>query len=238
MKPFVSVVTPTYNREKFVPALVACYKAQTYPKDRMEWIIYDDSPISTRDAFLRETAGLPNIHYIYESEKTSVAAKRNRLNREAKGDIIVAMDDDDYYPPTRVEHIVKKFQQNPKVQLAGASEVYLYHTDNGEIVKLGPYSPTHATNGTMAWRKAYSNTHFYDESALYSEEVTFLESYKNPLIQLDPMQTMLIMSHSENTFSKADSFRSNSNNAYCKGTPKKLRDFIKDPTLRAFYASL
>jgi glycosyltransferase involved in cell wall biosynthesis len=238
MKPFVSVVTPTYNRSTFVPALVSCYKAQTYPKDRMEWIILDDGPVSSREVFLKETEGLPNIRYIYEEEKSSVAAKRNRLNREAKGEILVAMDDDDYYPPTRIEHIVKKFQQQPKVQLAGASEVYMYHTDTKEIVKLGPYAPNHATNGTMAWRKSYSNTHFYDESALYSEEVTFLENYKNPLIQLDPLQTMLIMSHSENTFSKTDNFRGHSNNPFCKGTTKKLKDFIKDSKLRAFYESL
>lgn len=238
MKPFVSIVTPTYNRSNFVPALVECYKAQTYPKDRMEWIILDDGPSSSRDVFLRETEGLPNIRYIYDEEKQSVASKRNRLNREARGEILVAMDDDDYYPPTRVEHVVKKFQQQPKVQLAGASEVYMYHTDTGEIVKLGPYAQNHATNGTMAWRKTYADTHFYDESALYSEEVTFLENYKNPLIQLDPLQTMLIMSHKENTFSKTDNFRGNSKNQFCKGTTKKLKDFIKDPHFRKFYESV
>ena len=40
--PFVSVVTPTYNRKRFIPFLIQCYNSQSYPKDKMEWIIYDD----------------------------------------------------------------------------------------------------------------------------------------------------------------------------------------------------
>ena len=38
----VSVVTPTYNRRMFIPTLIEIYKAQTFPKEKMEWIIIDD----------------------------------------------------------------------------------------------------------------------------------------------------------------------------------------------------
>ena len=41
-KPFVSVCTPTFNRRIFIPQLIKCFKAQTYPKELMEWIIIDD----------------------------------------------------------------------------------------------------------------------------------------------------------------------------------------------------
>ena len=37
--PFVSVITPTYNRRTFIPRLIDCFVHQTYPKDRMEWMI-------------------------------------------------------------------------------------------------------------------------------------------------------------------------------------------------------
>jgi hypothetical protein len=39
------------------------------------------------------------------------------------------MDDDDYYPPERVAHVVRKFQQNPGIELAGSSEIFMYYTD-------------------------------------------------------------------------------------------------------------
>ena len=40
--PFVSICTPTFNRRPFIPFMIKCFEHQTYPKDRIEWIIIDD----------------------------------------------------------------------------------------------------------------------------------------------------------------------------------------------------
>ena len=232
-RPFVSVLTPTYNRAKFIPSLVECYKAQTYPKERMEWIILDDGSEKIEELVKQLTKGLPNIRYISLEEKHNIGSKRNILNKEAKGDICVCMDDDDYYSPERVAHAVYKLMSAPSVQLAGSSEVYMYFTDNGEIIKLGPYGPNHATNGTMAYKTSYGKTHFYDESLTFAEEVSFLEEYKHSMIQLDPKKVMLVISHSDNTFSK-DRLRDDGNQ-FMTRTKYKLKDFIKDRKIRDFF---
>ncbi len=234
-RPFVSVVTPTYNRGRFFPALVACYKAQTYPIDRMEWIVLDDGTEPVGDLFTQLTKGLPNIRYIALDDKLNIGAKRNRLNDEAKGEIIVAMDDDDYYPPERVAHVVTRFQASPKIDLAGSSELFMYFTQQQTIIKLGPYHAQHATNGTMAYRKRYANTHRYDETVTHAEEVSFLEKYVHPMIQLDPMKVMLVISHSQNTFGKERFLTEES--PFVKRTVYKIRDFIKDKALREFYST-
>ena len=231
--PFVSVITPTYNRRRFIPTLIAAFKAQTYPKDRMEWIVLDDGSDSVEDLFT--AAGLPNLRYIRTTEKQTIGAKRNRLNQEARGDILVAMDDDDYYPPERVSHVVNMFKKFPKVELAGASEIFMYYSDIKTIYKLGPYNRNHATNGTMAWRSSYAKTHSYDETVTHAEERSFLEDYKHPMIQLDPMKVMLVMSHSENTFDKKK-MRDQEDNPFVKKTVMKLRDFIRDKAARDFFA--
>jgi glycosyltransferase involved in cell wall biosynthesis len=201
----------------------------------MEWIVLDDGTEKIRDKFLALTKGLPNIRYISMDEKLLIGAKRNRLNEEAKGDICVCMDDDDYYPPERVAHAVTKLMSQPKVELAGSSILFMYYTDNGEIIQLGPYARWHATNGTMAYKSSYGKTHKYDETVTHAEEVSFLEQYKNPLIQLDPLKVMLVMSHSENTFDKKQ-MRDDPTNPYVKKTSMKLRDVIKDKKLREFYS--
>jgi glycosyltransferase involved in cell wall biosynthesis len=213
---------------------------QTYPKDRLEWIVLDDGTDSLQDLF--DAAGAkkrlpPNFRYIRETEKKNIGAKRNRLNREATGEILVAMDDDDYYPPERVAHCVQMLKRRPKVELAGSSEVYMYYTDIKTIYKLGPYNPNHATNGTMAWRRSYAQTHTYDETVTHAEEKSFLEDYKHPMIQLDPKKVMLVMAHSENTFNKTK-MREDPNNPLVKKTPMKLKDFVKDAGLRVFYGGL
>ncbi len=233
--PFVSVITPTYNRRRFIPSLIQCYKNQDYRKDRMEWIILDDGQDKVKDLFDAASKTIPNIRYIALEEKLLIGAKRNRLNQEAKGQIIVAMDDDDYYPACRVSAVVNAFKHNPKHELAGASEIYMYYSDIQKIYRLGPYNPNHATNGTMAWKKSYADTHIYDETVTHSEERSFLEDYKHPMIQLDPFKVMLVMSHSENTFDKKKMREQET--PFVKKTDMKLKTFIKEKELREFFQS-
>ena len=61
-KPFVSVCTPTYNRRMFIPQLIKCYEAQTYPKELMEWIIIDDGEDSVEDLF-KDVQGVKYFRY-------------------------------------------------------------------------------------------------------------------------------------------------------------------------------
>ncbi len=235
-RPFVSVLTPTHNRRRFLPALIACYKSQTYPATYMEWIVFDDGTDCVKDVFDEAAKTIPNLRYIRHEpipDKLLIGAKRNRLNQEAKGDILVAMDDDDFYSPDRVAHVVTKFAQQPKVELAGSSEIYMYYTDTKEIYKLGPYDERHATNGTMAWRKSYAATHTYDETVTHAEERSFLENYKHPMIQLDPHKVMLVISHKDNTFDKKK--LRDEPSPFVQKTGMKINQFIKSPELRAFF---
>lgn len=238
--PFVSIVTPTYNRRRFIPYLIQMVENQDYKKSRMEWIVLDDGQDKVKDLFEQVEKRIPNLRYIALDEKLTIGAKRNRLNEEAKGSIIVAMDDDDYYPPCRVSAVVNAFKQkqNTGVELAGASEIYMYYSDIQTIYKLGPYHDKHATNGTMAWRASYAKAHRYDETVTHSEERSFLEDYKHPMIQLDPFKVMLVMSHSENTFDKKK--LREQENPFIKKTEMKLKTFMKEKNekiLRDFFAN-
>lgn len=238
----VSVVTPTYNRRKFIPNLIEIYKNQTYPKEKMEWIIMDDGKDKVEDLFEEASKIVPNIRYFYYDEKLRIGAKRNLLNKEARGKIIVAMDDDDYYPPERVQSVVDGFSKYPRVELAGCSEMYLYYHDIKKIYVIGPYHPNHATNGTMAWKKSYSDKYKYNEFVTHAEEVSFLNDYKFPMIQLDPKKTILVICHSDNTVDKneiREEHKSNPMSKYkLKETNHKLKDFVKDKNIQEFYLNL
>jgi glycosyltransferase involved in cell wall biosynthesis len=225
-KPFrmlVSVVTPTCNRRRFIPALIECFRHQDYPIT--EWIVLDDGTDKVRDLFNK--SGL-NVRY-YEDTKRSIGAKRNKLNELAKGDIIVCMDDDDYYPPERVSHVVQALS---KGVLCGSSEIYVYYSDTAQIYKMGPYSEGHATNGTLAYRRSYLETHRHDD-VCKAEEASFLNGFTEPMIQLDPFKTQLLMSHSENTFDK----RTIRGSPMAALTPFTLERFIPNAELRSCYTA-
>jgi hypothetical protein len=53
-------------------------------------------------------------------------------------------------------------------------------------------------------------------------------------VQLDPFKTMLVMSHSLNTFNK-DMFRKQDDNPILRKTEMKIKDFIKDRTIRDIF---
>lgn len=242
-QPLVSVVTPTYNRRMFIPTLIEIYKNQTFPRHKMEWIILDDGKDPVEDLFESVVRELPNIRYIRSYDKLRIGAKRNLLNREARGEIIVAMDDDDYYPPERVQTVVQAFKKHPVVDIAGSSELWLYYHDTRKVMVAGPYHPNHATNGTMAWRKRYAETHQYDEHITQGEEASFLDGYRHPMIQLDPQKTILVICHSDNTVDKFKMRKEHLSSAIVpslrmKESATTLVQLVRDPTIRQFYLQL
>jgi glycosyltransferase involved in cell wall biosynthesis len=232
MQPPVSILTPTYNRRRFLPWLIECIRAQNYPRERMEWVVLDDGTDCVRD-LLEPFAESLNLVYIRCESKLNIGEKRNRLHAAARGTILVNMDDDDYYPPERVSHAVSTLL-GKKVELVGSTRNHLYYTDDGSIWEVGPYGRNHATFGTMAYTKKYADSHPCDTTVIYAEEISFTNNYKTPLAQLDPLKVMLVMCHSENTFSKSKLRETPS--PVMRKTGLKLRSFIRKSEMREFYS--
>jgi glycosyltransferase involved in cell wall biosynthesis len=232
MFPPVSILTPTYNRRRFLPWLIECIRAQTYPRERMEWVVFDDGTDCVSDLLLPYKEEL-NLVYIRSETKLNVGAKRNRLHAVARGTILVNMDDDDYYAPERVAHAVQTLLAK-KVELVGSSRNQLYFTDDASIWETGPFTANHATFGTMAYTKKYALGNPCDETVIFAEEISFTRNYKTPLAQLDPLKVMLVICHSENTFSKGK--LRDSPSPVMRKTGLKLRSFIRKAEMRDFYS--
>ena len=255
MHPFVSVCTPTFNRRPFIAAMLQCFAHQTYPRDRMEWIIIDDGTDPIEDL----VSSHPCVRYFRIEEKISLGKKRNLMHEKARGDIIVYMDDDDYYPPERVSHAVTTLldhrTRQTGIKLAGSSEMCIYfktgelrskhcapHPSSsegcGQMVQFGPYGPNHATAATFAfWKELLTDMNLsYDEDACLAEERAFLRGYAVPMAQLDPMKVILVFSHAHNTFDKR-MLLSNLGKPDCgmRTSSRTVSDFIKEPDLLRFY---
>jgi glycosyltransferase involved in cell wall biosynthesis len=231
--PFVSICTPTFNRRPFILNLIKCVDSQTYPKDKMEWIIVDDGTDKIEDL----VSDHPLVSYFKFDKKLTLGKKRNVMHKKARGSIIVYMDDDDYYPPERVSHAVETLIKNPTALCAGSSEMYIYFNDTDQMVQFGPYGPNHATAGTFAFRKELLQEHQYNNDACLAEEREFLKGYTVPFVQLDSMKTILVFSHRHNTFDKRmllqDPF-----SIVMRLSDKTVHDFIKDEGVIDFFMNL
>ena len=228
--PFVSICTPTFNRRPFFEYTIKCYLHQDYPRDRIEWIIIDDGTDKVED-LVRHIQG---VKYFKYHEKMTLGKKRNLMHEKSKGDIIVYMDDDDYYPPERVSHAVDMLQSHPSALCAGASEIYIYFKHIDKMYQFGPYGPNHSTAGTFAFKRKLLENHRYNDEAALAEEKEFLKNYTVPFVQLEPKKTILVFSHRHNTFDKKRLLEQPDNN-FQKPSDKTVEQFVKDPDFRDFY---
>ena len=230
IQPFVSICTPTYNRRPFIPFMIKCFEHQTYPKDKMEWIIIDDGTDKIADL----VKDIPQIQYFSYNEKMPLGKKRNIMHEKSKGDIIVYMDDDDYYPPMRVSHAVEMLTSHKNALCAGSSEIYIYFKQIEKMYQFGPYGPNHATAGTFAFKRELLKQCNYENEACLAEEKAFLKNYTIPFVQLEPKKTILVFSHRHNTFDKRK-LLDNPHPKFVKVSDKVVDEFVKEAELKDFY---
>jgi len=228
--PFVSICTPTFNRRPFIPFMIKCFEQQTYPKNRIEWIIIDDGT----DPIEELVKDIPQVKYFYYQEKMILGKKRNLMHTKCSGDIIIYMDDDDYYPPERIYHAVKTLLDNPTYLIAGSSEMYVYFDSKKRMYRCGPYKEYHSTAATFAFRKELLlETSFNNENAL-AEEKHFLKNYTIPLKQLDSLKSIIVFSHKHNSLNK-EKLLTNLEMTKTVLTDYNVNDLISDPGLKQFY---
>jgi glycosyltransferase involved in cell wall biosynthesis len=229
-KPFVSICTPTFNRRPFFKSIIQCYLHQDYPQHLMEWIIIDDGTDHIED-LVKDISG---VKYFKYNEKMTLGKKRNLMHDKSTGDIIVYMDDDDYYPPQRVSHAVSTLMSSKRALCAGSSEIYIWFKHVEKMYQFGPYNPNHATAGTFAFKRELLKQTNYQENAALAEEKYFLKNYTIPFIQLDPKYTILCFSHEHNTFDKKK-LLNNVDGKYVRVSDKTVDDFIKQSELKNFF---
>ena len=212
----VSILTVTqYSRRECMLVLARLIKQQIY-KNIAEWVIVEGSQTEA-EATANETylfshidmATLPfNIKYIpyntfLGTQPRYLSDLRNNGNNVCRGDIIVCMDDDDYYPPTRISHAVHMLTtSSSNANIAGCSRSYIYFYLTKTFFQSKSFGEGHSTNNCLAYKRAYLETHSYEYGLSRGEEPSFTNDFTEPMVQLDPMKTIVISGHRQNTVDK------------------------------------
>tara|TARA_B100000424_G_scaffold123286_1_gene93465 strand:- start:6832 stop:7866 length:1035 start_codon:yes stop_codon:yes gene_type:complete len=229
--PQVSICTPTFNRRPFFNMLIECFNHQTYSKSLLEWIIVDDGT----DKIIDLVQDIPEVKYYAIDKKISIGKKRNMCNKYASGDIIIYMDDDDYYLPNRVEHVVSKLLPCNKL-CAGCNIMYIWDSELKIVKKLGPYSENHCTAATLAFKKELLLETSFDDNDCFGEEKSFLKNYTLSIEYLNPQETLLVNSHPHNTYCKKNVLMDASK--YTSETDLKIEDFISNDAHKEIFINI
>lgn len=130
--PMVSVVIPTYNREKLLPRAIDSILKQTY-KD-FEIIVVDDGSFDDTAKILKTyQRRYGKVKVVTHEIKKGVSEARNSGNKIALGKYIALIDSDDYALENYLEIAVDFMEQNPNVTIGIPNKNGYYETKDQPI---------------------------------------------------------------------------------------------------------
>lgn len=125
--PKVSVIIPTYNREKYIVETVESVFAQTFTD--YEVIVIDDGSTDNTSVVLKPY--LDRITYI-RKQNGGQGSARNAGIKIAKGEYIAFLDSDDLWLPEKLEKQVKYLDQHPNMGLVFTD--YIVFSEEGALL--------------------------------------------------------------------------------------------------------
>lgn len=125
--PKVSVVIPFYNGKEFIAQAINGILRQTYTD--YEIIVMDDGSSDDSKKALECFDG--KIRYFYQQNK-GISSARNRAIKEAKGEYIALLDQDDIWYPEKLQKQVELMEKNKNLGLIYGDCHYI--NEKGEII--------------------------------------------------------------------------------------------------------
>jgi glycosyltransferase involved in cell wall biosynthesis len=173
--PRVSVLMLTFNRPKFISRAIESIVAQSFTN--WELIVVHDGPNEEIAAILKGwEAREPRVRYIRRLEKGNIAQANNHGLRQARGEYVAVLDDDDYWiPRDKLERQVRFLDEHPDYAGCGAGAVcideqgretmrYLKPERHEQIVARALVANP-MVHSTFVYRHALAEqAGFYDES--------------------------------------------------------------------------
>ncbi len=157
-RPRISCIMPTFNRPQFARFAIERFLRQTVTD--AELVIVDDGTLPVRDVLPAH----PRLRLIELPRRLNTGAKRNAACANARGEIIVHWDDDDWYPDDRLARQLAAFH-DPRIQITGTSTLYYHDADAASTwryVYTTSARPWIAGN-TLAYRRSWWQSHPFPE---------------------------------------------------------------------------
>ena len=136
----ISLIICTYNREKYIGPLLESIAKNDYPTTEYEIVLVDNNCTdNTREACKQFAAANPEVtlRYVVEPEQ-GLSAARNKGIKEAKGEIIIYVDDDALVDSDYIRIYAEHFAAHPDTMAAGGPIEPLYETQ--EPAWMSPYT--------------------------------------------------------------------------------------------------
>ena len=200
--PDVSIITLTKDRRNFMALAKYCYLLQTYPEDKMEWVIVDDGEDAIEDTLI----GIPNVTYVRCDPGMTISQKRNLAVSKALYDVIVVCDDDDVYPENTILHRVAMMMKEPAKECSFCTTIPCYDiTKYSSFMNVPPYTlpmSQRVSEATLIFTRKFWEENKFDDMVNIAEGDAFIRGREQMCRELSPQEVIVSLTHPKNLSSR------------------------------------
>ena len=176
--PTISLVIPSYNRERFVAAAVQSVLAQS--RTDFELIVWDDGSTDGTVAAARAAAGEDPRVRVVAAEHRGIAPSLNAAIRQTSGQYVGWVDSDDALAPAALAETAAVLNASPTVGMVYTS--YVVMNDAGQMRGPGtrcriPYSPQRLLVDFMTFHFRLIRRSVFDQVGGVDETMPAAEDY-------------------------------------------------------------
>ena len=235
--PTISIITPTHNRQKLFPLAIYNYNSLNYPRDKLEWIIVDDSAEDKQvEAHLPPTdqMGKYNIKYVKLSDKKTISEKRDVGIKMANHDFIMFMDDDDYFYPDTLKMRLKAYtnvkRDKPYKKVMGFTKLGCFDVERYvswiHIPSLSEHLYESVAGSSLLFeRDFYTKENEFDEDSGHNGFKRFFKDREHMFVEQSWENNFVSLSHKGCLNGTHAPDKQDANGCHF-GFSKKLFDFI------------
>ena len=205
--PKVSIVTLSHNRKHMFKLAIYNFNTINYPKDKIEWVIYDTSNKEDRveDLLPNEVKRSElNINYIYDNTNLkSIGETRNNSITHCSNDIVVFMDDDDYYPQdsvlNRVSHLIHYNKKMVGCTIVGCFNINKFISYIYSEPVLSQYHRRISPATLCFYKNIINDTCRFNDDNIFECETIFKNMNYNDFKEISWENIIISISHKNNT---------------------------------------
>ena len=197
--PDISIVTITKDRRIFMPLAKYSYMIQSYPENKLEWVIVDDGDDPIDDTLI----GVPNAVYLRCPKGMSISDKRNLGVDKCMYELVAFMDDDDVYPNNSILQRAAMVMKEPVKQCAFCTTIPCYDISKySSFMNVPPMTlpmSQRVSEASMIFTKKFWNERKFENSVNIAEADTFIRGREDMCREISPQEVIVSLVHPLNT---------------------------------------
>jgi glycosyltransferase involved in cell wall biosynthesis/ubiquinone/menaquinone biosynthesis C-methylase UbiE len=205
----------TARRRKFVPLAIRYFLRQDYAN--RELVIVDDGPESLADIIPDD----PQIRYVRLNGRRTLGVKRNLCVKEARGDLIMHWDDDDWFSSRRITYQVNELL-SAGAEICGLRQMIFYELATGRsfLYQYPPGQRAWLAGGSLLYTKEFWRRSPFPDVQVASDTRFVWGQRMDRSVTLREFDFYVALIHPENTSAK------NHHGAYWSAWPGSVENVM------------